>query len=300
MRKEKDWARPQLRVTSRCSVPRRGAIRPHLRKASGAPAGLLVLGRGLRGLARPEPSATRASGGAPSRRVAFSSEPRVCERAGTDFGSAVCWREPQLSFRSRPPAALGVDFVPGACSRGHRGPASPRGWPLGGVGRGGARHAWRGRPGRSGGPAAPVTFLPGLGRRWKVLEGNGAPAAQEGAAHPLGSRSREGSAALGQRWKGFPPPRGSRWMGRAVGRGRLVVAVAACLENPELCRGAAGCRMERHLLVLWLLVAYPCLRCSALRFAVPFTCRILSAYIARYPGRRLVCTAVGLHGTVRG
>lgn len=65
------------------------------------------------------------------------------------------------------------------------------------------------------GPAAPVTFLPGLGRRWKALEGNGALAAQEGAAHPLGSRSREGSAALGQRWKRFPP---SERMGQEVGR----------------------------------------------------------------------------------
>lgn len=154
----------------------------------------------------------------PHERVAWlqattlpSAQSHAC---GTDFGSAVCWREPQISFHSRPPAALGVDFPLGACSGGHRAPASQCGRLLGGVGRGGARHAWRGRPGRSGGPAAPVTFLPGLGRRWKVLEGNGAPAAQEGAAHPLGSRSREGSA-LGQRWKRFPP---SERMGQEVGR----------------------------------------------------------------------------------
>lgn len=64
-----------------------------------------------------------------------------------------------------------------------------------------------------------------------MLEGNGALAAQEGAAHPLGSQSREGSA-LGQRWKRFPP---SERMGQAMGRGRVVVAVTVCPESPELC-----------------------------------------------------------------
>lgn len=74
MRKEKDCSRPQLPVTARCPVPRRGAIWPLLQK------GLLVLERGLRGLARPEPSATRARGVAASHHLAFSSEPRVWNR----------------------------------------------------------------------------------------------------------------------------------------------------------------------------------------------------------------------------